>query len=230
MQSPENQLLTHLSDAQRLAVLGRCIRVPLGIATPLGRQGEISPRVYFPLNGCMARVSQSQRAPGLELSLIGCEGMVDIHSALGQAPAPWGVRVQSPGEAWCLDVSAFHQLLADLPALRQQMKCYTLVVIAQLALAVVCVHLHNTRQRLARHLLIRADCTPRSPIFATHEALAVLLGVRRVSITESATSLQQAGCIAYARGQIEILSRPALEQAACACYAEGLRQYHQHMG
>jgi len=45
-----------------------------------------------------------------------------------------------------------------------------------------------------------------------------MLGVRREGVTEAAGRLQDAGIIAYKRGKITVLDRPALEQRVCECY------------
>jgi Mn-dependent DtxR family transcriptional regulator len=52
----------------------------------------------------------------------------------------------------------------------------------------------------------------------THEQLATILGVRRASITVSASRLQQAGLITYARGQVSVRDRVGLEAACCEDY------------
>jgi hypothetical protein len=59
----------------------------------------------------------------------------------------------------------------------------------------------------------------------THEFLAYMLGVRRVSITTAAKGLQRRGLIEYRRGKMKVLDRRALEAAACDCYATQQRVY-----
>jgi len=59
----------------------------------------------------------------------------------------------------------------------------------------------------------------------THEFLAYMLGVRRVSVTTAASVLQRDGLIKYHRGDIQVLSRRGLETAACSCYAADQEAY-----
>jgi hypothetical protein len=53
----------------------------------------------------------------------------------------------------------------------------------------------------------------------TQEFLAIMLGVRRASVTLAASSLQQAGLISYKHGKVSVLDREGLEGASCECYA-----------
>ena len=52
----------------------------------------------------------------------------------------------------------------------------------------------------------------------TQESLALMLGVRRQSITAVAKSFSDAGLIRYRWGHLTILNRPGLEARVCACY------------
>ena len=45
-----------------------------------------------------------------------------------------------------------------------------------------------------------------------------MLGVRRATVNEAASALQDAGLITYSRGRIQVLDREALEGASCPCY------------
>ena len=52
----------------------------------------------------------------------------------------------------------------------------------------------------------------------TQEFLAVMLGVRRPSVTVVAGTLHKAGLINYGHKQITILDRKGLEATSCECY------------
>jgi Mn-dependent DtxR family transcriptional regulator len=63
-----------------------------------------------------------------------------------------------------------------------------------------------------------ADRAASDTVTLTQEFLAEMLGVRRTSVTEVASKVQTAGAIAYSRGVIKILNRPALLRMSCECY------------
>ena len=48
--------------------------------------------------------------------------------------------------------------------------------------------------------------------------MAVMLGVRRPTVTVAAGALQQAGIVRYRHGVITVLDRARLEAASCDCY------------
>jgi Mn-dependent DtxR family transcriptional regulator len=55
-------------------------------------------------------------------------------------------------------------------------------------------------------------------ILMIHDAIAAMLGVRRVSVSDAARNLQSAGLIRYRRGHIRILNEAALARESCECY------------
>jgi len=52
----------------------------------------------------------------------------------------------------------------------------------------------------------------------THEFLATMLGVRRATVSVTASTLQSAGLITYRMGRVRVLDRAGLEEVACECY------------
>jgi hypothetical protein len=69
-----------------------------------------------------------------------------------------------------------------------------------------------------------ADRIGSTSLGLTQEVLGQMLGTRRSSVTVAAGILQQAGLIAYTRGDVRIVQRTKLEREACECYGLMLRQ------
>lgn len=78
--------------------------------------------------------------------------------------------------------------------------------------------LHGIDERLARWILMAQDRTGRGEMPLTQEFLAYMLGVRRASVSMTASGLQQRGLIRYSRGHVAIVDREGLEEASCDCY------------
>jgi CRP-like cAMP-binding protein len=62
-------------------------------------------------------------------------------------------------------------------------------------------------------LVLSAQKSRTSELRLTHEHLAHMLGVRRVSITLAAGELRDLGLLRYSRGQVHILDIPGLIRA-----------------
>jgi CRP-like cAMP-binding protein len=163
--------------------------------------------------------------PGMEVGMVGREGMLGAQLALGVASAPLHAVVQGPGAAWRVGSGDFRAELARSSALQRGMNRYLYVLMLQLATSAACPLFHLVGPRLARCLLMSQDRAHSARFHVTQEFLAYMLGVRRVSVTLSAGAMQRSGLIEYRRGEVTVLDRNGLEAAACSCYAADQHAY-----
>ena len=83
---------------------------------------------------------------------------------------------------------------------------------------IACNGLHNVEQRCCRWILMARDRSDSDEISLTHGFLALMLGVRRASVSDVLGPLQEAELVRSSRGLITILNREGLEKGACECY------------
>jgi CRP-like cAMP-binding protein len=103
-------------------------------------------------------------------------------------------------------------------ALRDLIRRYTEVHLAEAQQNAACNAIHDGSSRLCRWLLQCADRSGSEQLLLTQECLAEMLRVRRTTVTLLAQELQKRGILRYSRGRITILDRAALEACACECY------------
>jgi len=118
-----------------------------------------------------------------------------------------------------LSVVDFRREVATRGALHDLMGRYTQVLIAQLIQSTACSVKHQVQQRCARWLLMTHDRMHEQDFNLSHEFLAVMLGVRRPTVSIAAAALQEAGLIRYAHGRVTVRNRKGLRMASCECYS-----------
>lgn len=226
----ENHLLELLPSKDRQRLLALCEPVQLTLSDILCEPGQPVRHVYFPTDGFISLVTLVEGSPGVEVGMVGREGMLGAQLALGVAEAPWRAVVQGRGTAWRLTTAAFKRELALRPALRRNLNRYLYVLMAQHAGSAGCLRFHLIGQRLARWLLMSQDRAHSESFHVTHEFLAYMLGMRRVGVTAAASAMQKEGLIEYHRGELTVLDRKGLEAAACGCYAADRQTYAALLG
>ena len=224
-----NRLLASLPGKDRQGLLALCEPVELAFGDRLARPGEPIHYAYFPTQSSISLLATINGHPGLEVGLIGNEGMLGIALILDIAVSPLHAVVQGQGTALRVDAEALCRQLAANPALRGVLQRYLHVHIAQLAQTAACTRFHAVEARLARRLLMTQDRAQSNTFHVTQEFLAAMLGVRRVGVTKAAITLQNDKLIRYSRGDITILDRNRLEQSSCSCYAADKASYERMM-
>lgn len=225
-----NRLLAGLPDKDQRQMLADCDQVELAWADVLYQAGTRLRHVYFPIGGLISLVTPLDACAGLQVALIGNEGMLGVSLLLGVPVSRYNHLVHAAGSALRMTAASFQRQLEHSPPLRRRLNRYVYVKLQQIALTSACTHFHLVEERLARWLLMTQDRSNSNKVHATHESLASMLGVRRVGITKAATSLQQRLLIRYSRGNITIVDRHGLEASACGCYEAANEIYDRTLG
>jgi CRP-like cAMP-binding protein len=174
--------------------------------------------VYFVDSGLASVISALTDGRSVEVGLIGKEGFVGLASLAGFRKSFTRVIAQAGATAFRLDADVLTALLRHSPVLNRNLQRLSQIATVEASQIAACNGLHQVNQRLARLLLMSQDRLSRNSLRLTHDFLALLLGASRASVSIAAGLLQDAGIIDYTRGNVVILSRPALERAACECY------------
>ena len=214
----ENRLLSAFRGGEREHFVSQCDLVELVMADVLAEAGKRIHYVYFPVDSHISLISSVDNGAGLEVALIGKEGMFGIPLVLGVNISPVRAIVQGPGSALRMNAGVFNRELKQSVALQRKLNRYIYVQMTQLAQTAACTRFHVVEARLARWLLMTRDRVGSDEFHITHEFLAYMLGVRRVGVTTAAGSLQKRNLISYSRGAIHLLDGDGLEAVSCSCY------------
>ena len=214
----QNELLAAMSRKTYDALAPALTPVTLVFGEVLYEAHAPMAQVYFPCESMVSLLLPVEDHTDIEVGLVGREGMVGASLSLGIADSPVKALVQGAGSALRLSAAGFRRELARNPALQRAVNRYIHSLMAQITQTAACNRFHVVEARLARWLLMTRDRMHSSKFRMTHVFLSHMLGVRRVGITEAASSLQKQKLIEYTRGNISILDEPGLEAACCGCY------------
>jgi CRP-like cAMP-binding protein len=213
-----NRLLLALPRAAYVALLPELEAVILPHGAVLFEAHHPITHVFFPQRCVISLLAAAGDGPGVEVGLVGNEGMAGLCVFLGSTTSTTQAVLQVPDGAWRMSVRAFAHAIASQPALAKILGRYTQSVISQVTQGLACNQRHAVGPRCARWLLMAHDRVGEDRFKLTHEFLGQMLGARRPTVSITANAFQALGFIRYARGVVTVLDRVGLQNASCTSY------------
>lgn len=211
-----NRLLAALPQSEWDMLRPHLTRVRLVPGQVVIERGQATEHVFFIEEGftlLMADAGEdaTRDSHGVQVAMIGREGMVGGLALLGPDAAAATAITHIPGPALRIPVAQLEQCFESCPALHR----LSLQFVQSLARQVMQSAAFNARgtltQRCVRWLLMAHDRVEGDDVAITHEALSAMLSVRRSGVTMATAALQAEGLIRTSRGRIRIVDRTGLE-------------------
>ena len=213
----ENHLLARLGADERDRVAAHASLEPLEKGVDIGHPGEAIEYCWFPLSGLVSIIAMDFDGGEAEVGIIGCDGCVNAAVVIGETQSEMRLLVQIGGEALRIEAGIVQTLARSSPQLAHLLQCYVQAFSIQVASSALAFARYPIAKRLARWLLMASDRVE-GDLPLVHDALAIMLGVRRAGVTEAVQALQRRGAIHAYRGRIAITSRELLLGVASSGY------------
>jgi CRP-like cAMP-binding protein len=225
-----NRILSRLSAADAALLAPRLTAVEL----PLRKQVEVPRKsiehVYFLESGIASVVANGDNKRGIEVGLIGREGMTGLAVVMGADCSPHNTYMQCAGSGLRMDSNRLRDAMEESATLRPRFLLYGYAFLVQTGYTAMANGRSKIEERLARWLLMAQDRVDGNSLPLTHEFLSVMLGVRRPGVTVALNLLERAGVIRIGRGAVSIIDRDELETMSNGAYGRPEAEFHRLHG
>ena len=213
-----NRLLCDMSDGDFKLIRPALVPVDLPVRHSIDQPHQTIKQVCFPESGVISVVARAAKGKGVEVGLIGREGMTGTALVLGEERQRWDVYVQIAGTGNQLASDALRLAMNKSKTLRLFLLPSVNAFLTQAMLTALANARYRIDERLARWLLMAQDRVG-NVIPLTHEFLGLMLGVRRAGVTNALQVLEGQRLIKAKRREITVLSRKGLEELAGDSYS-----------
>lgn len=214
----ESRLLSSMTDDDRDLLLPMLQAVELPLRKQLEARNKRIRFVYFLSSGIASVIANDGEHGGVEIGVIGREGVTGMAVILGTDRSPHETYMQLAGAGHRMSAIALRQVMEQSKSLRQALLRYAYAFSIQTAQTALANGRFQIEQRLSRWLLMAHDRVDGDEIALTHEFLALILGVRRPGVSVALSGLEENGLIKGRRGGIFITDRTGLEECASTAY------------
>jgi CRP-like cAMP-binding protein len=228
--SSANHLLSQLSPDDLLLLQPNLKRVDLPLRKQLEQPNKPIDQIYFLESGFASVVADGSGDRGIEVGLIGREGMTGLPVLMGTDRSPHATFIQSAGEGLRISAGSLRKAMEARRSLHRTFLLYAHAFAMQVTNTAMANGRSKLEQRLARWLLMAQDRTGKDEVPLTHELLSIMLGVRRPGVTVAIKLLEEGGFLRARRGIISIIDRRGLEQLADRTYGVAEAEYRRLLG
>lgn len=186
--------------------------------------------VHFLNSGIGSIVVSTADGRQVEAGLFGHEGLSGFVCLLGVDQCAQATFMQVEGEGYRVPIGALRSACRQSESLRETILRYVYVFMSQTSYTTLSNANQAIEGRLARWLLMCHDRVTGNDIALTHDFLAIMLAVRRPSVTTALNMIEGYGFIRARRGHITIINRDALIDFADGTYGKPEAEYRRLIG
>ena len=224
-----NRILSRLS-AEDFALLSPHLKhIDLPLRKQLETRNKAVNFVYFIESG-FASVVANGSARGIEVGLIGREGMTGLAVVMGADQTPHDTFIQNAGAGLRITAEKLRQALARGSTLQRSCLLYAHAFGLQTTYTAIANGRSKIEERLARWILMARDRIDTDELALTHEFLSLMLGVRRPGVTVALHLLVTQGLIRSHRGIISVVDRKGLEETSNGTYGVPEAEFQRLFG
>jgi CRP-like cAMP-binding protein len=215
-----NRILAALPQDVFSALTERASIVSLAHWRVLQEVGEPVREALFPHGSLISLVLPMEDGRAVETAAVGSEGYLGFWAVLGgDDRALCRAVVRTAGTATRLSIDNLLTISQAYHPLNDLLLRFSKVLLKQSIQSAACNGLHRLESRCARCLLHAHDRAGREDVVPMSQAaLAVMLGVRRQTLSAVTKSFQARGIVRLEPGCVRILDRAGLETVSCECY------------
>ena len=213
-----NRILSRLSPADLGLLEPHLEPVDLPVHRPLEGRNRRIDYVFFIEAGFASVVANGSGKPGIEVGIIGREGMTGLAIVMGYPRASHDTYIQAAGTGQRIRAGKLREADERSNTLHRAMLRYAHAYLLQTTTTALANGRSKIEERLARWLLMADDRIDGDQLPLTHEFLSLMLGVRRSGVTTALQALGRKRLISRKRGNILILHRKGLEKLSNGTY------------
>jgi CRP-like cAMP-binding protein len=225
-----NRLLLALQPQDLWRLQPHLEPVQLRVQEHLNVPNEPTPFVYFLDEGIGSIVIGPERTSGVEIGMVGREGLIGTSVLLGAEQSPHSSFIQLAGSGWRVPSESLLAAMSSSAPLQSLLLRYLHAYMVQLASTAYANADFTLEERLARWILMCHDRVDGDKIAITHDFIALMLGVRRPGVTVATHVLEGEGMIRAKRGLITVLDRDKLMKLADRSYGLAEAEYERLVG
>jgi CRP-like cAMP-binding protein len=196
----------------------------------LFRRDEKIETVWFIDSGVGSLITISPQGQRAESGLFGRDGFAPVPLVMGSDRANYDGVIQIRDDCHNMPADAFIDAIGRSRTLHDLLLRYAHALAVQTAYTALSNAVHPIDERLARWILMCHDRMDGDEMPLTHEFMAIMLAVRRPSVTSALHVLEGNRFIRAQRGCIVVRDRAALVEFAGDAYGPPEAEYERLIG